>query len=347
MSPRLNQIRRSFFGTIPNTLLTLFMLAVFSWYVPLLIKWALVDAVWAADQPEICRQASGACWAFVREKYRLILFGRYPFEEQWRPMLMLAIVVGLGLVNVSLRVRARRMIALWVAGMALGLVLLRGGIGPLSHVPSNLWGGLPLTVMLAVCGVGAAFPLAILLALGRRSKLPAIKSISIAYIELIRGVPLVSLLFLASFMIPLFLPAKIQIDAVLRALVAIAVFSSAYLAEAIRGGLQAVPKGQEEAATALGLTRWETNFYIVVPQALRHSIPVIANLFIGLFKDTALVGIVGLTDLLLAAKQSLADPQWRMFSLEAYIFVSLIYVAFCFAISRYSRALEVRLSHGR
>lgn len=347
MNQVLDQLRRRFFGTIPNTLLTLVMLAVFSWFVPQLVKWAVVDAVWSAGQPEICRQASGACWAFVHEKYRLILFGRYPYEQQWRPMLVLAIVAGLALANVSLAIRARPMIAMWAIGMALAVLLMRGGIGSLPYIPTDLWGGLPLTVLLAVCGVGVAFPVAILLALGRRSKLPAVRSICIAYIELIRGVPLVSLLFLASFMIPLFLPAKIQIDAVLRALVAIAMFSAAYLAEAIRGGLQAVPRGQEEAAEALGLKRWEINFFVVVPQALKHSIPLIANLFIGLFKDTALVGIVGLTDLLLAAKQALADPQWRMFSLEAYLFVSLIYVAFCYAISRYSRALEARLGRGR
>jgi general L-amino acid transport system permease protein len=177
--------------------------------------------------------------------------------------------------------------------------------------------------------------------------MPVIKSICVALIEMVRGVPLVSVLFMASFMIPLFLPGQFQVDAVLRALAAITLFSAAYLAEAIRGGLQAVPADQEQAAAALGLTYWQTSLLVVVPQALRHAIPAIANLFIGLFKDTSLVGIVGLTDLLLATKQALADPQWRSFVLEGYVFVALIYAMFCLFISRYSRSLERRLQQGR
>ncbi len=340
-------LRRRLFGSIGNSLLTITMLAIFAAAIPPLLRWAIFDATWAAATPEACRSSGGACWAFIHEKYRLMLFGRYPFVEQWRPLLALALALILVLAGCSLKFRWQTVCISWAMGMAAVLILMRGGVLGLDYVPTDLWGGLPLTVFLALGGMIGSFPIAVLLALGRRARLPLVRAISVAAIELVRGVPLVSVLFMASFMIPLFLPGKVNIDVLLRALVAITLFSSAYLAEAIRGGLQAVPEGQEEAAKALGLTYWQTSLLIVVPQALRHAIPAIANLFIGLFKDTSLVGIVGLTDLLLAAKQALSDPQWRSFSLEGYLFIAAIYVAFCYFISRYSRHLEQRLRRER
>lgn len=346
MSAHNTSLRHRLFGSPGNSLLTIGALAIFLYFGPSLVRWAFVDATWLAATPETCRAAGGACWAFVHEKYRLVLFGRYPYEQQWRPLAALALILVLVLASCSLRFSWRSVVAGWVAGLTLTLLLMRGGALGLAHVPTDLWGGLPLTVFLALGGMIGAFPLAVLLALGRRSRLPVIKALCVAFIELIRGVPLVSLLFMASFMIPLFMPGKVQVDALIRALAAITLFSAAYLAEAIRGGLQAVPAGQAQAASALGLTYWQTSLLIVLPQALRHAIPAIANLCIGLFKDTSLVGIVGLTDLLLATKQALGDPQWRSFSLEGYIFVALIYVIFCFFISRYSRWLEIRQKTG-
>lgn len=346
MSAHNTTLRHRLFGSPGNSLLTIGALAVFLYFGPSLARWAFIDATWLAATPEACRAAGGACWAFVHEKYRLVLFGRYPYEQQWRPLAALAVILVLVLASCSLRFGWRSVVAGWVAGLAMTLLLMRGGAFGLVHVPTDLWGGLPLTVFLALGGMIGAFPLAVLLALGRRSRLPVIKALCVAFIELIRGVPLVSLLFMASFMIPLFMPGKVQVDALVRALAAITLFSAAYLAEAIRGGLQAVPAGQAQAASALGLTYWQTSLLIVLPQALRHAIPAIANLCIGLFKDTSLVGIVGLTDLLLATKQALGDPQWRSFSLEGYIFVALIYVIFCFFISRYSRWLEIRQKTG-
>lgn len=335
-------LRHRLFGSLGNSLLTLVMLAAFAMIVPPVLRWAFLDATWGAASPDLCRANGGACWAFVHEKYRLILFGRYPYAQQWRPLLALALAVALVLATCSLRFGLRTVLAGWVLGVIVVVTVMRGGVLGLEPVPTDLWGGLPLTVFLAIGGIVCAFPLGILLALGRRSRLPVVRSICVAAIEMVRGVPLVSLLFMASFMIPLFLPGQAQVDALVRALIAITVFSAAYLAEAVRGGLQAVPAGQEQAAAALGLTYWQTSLLIVVPQALRYAIPAIANLFIGLFKDTSLVGIVGLTDLLLAAKQALADPQWRSFVLEGYVFIALIYAAFCLFISRYSRSLERR-----
>jgi general L-amino acid transport system permease protein len=215
-----------------------------------------------------------------------------------------------------------------------------GGLLGLSFVSQDRWGGLPVTLILATFGLAFGFPLGILVALGRRSKLPAIRSLSVLYVELIRGVPLVSLLFMASVMFPLFMPAGFNIDKLLRAQIAIILFAGAYLAEVIRGGLQAVPSGQYEAADALGLSYWRKNRLIVLPQAIRHVIPPLVNTFIAFFKDTSLVLIIGIFDLLTTAKTAIIDPAWQQFSVEVYIFVAAIYFVFCFAMSRYSRSLE-------
>jgi general L-amino acid transport system permease protein len=222
-------------------------------------------------------------------------------------------------------------------------LLMMGGIFALPYVPTEQWGGLPLTLILSVVGIGGAFPLAIFLALGRRSSLPVIRSLSVVYIEIVRGVPLVSVLFMASVMLPLFLPEGITIDKVLRAQVGIILFASAYLAEAVRGGLQSVPRGQFEAADALGLSTAQKMRLIVLPQALRASIPPVVNQFIATFKDTSLVVIIGLYDLLTTTKTALADPPWRSYYVEAYITAGLIYFCFCFFLSRTSQRLEREL----
>jgi general L-amino acid transport system permease protein len=221
-----------------------------------------------------------------------------------------------------------------------------GGVFGLAYVETSLWGGLPLTLILSVFGVAVAFPLSILLALGRRSEMPVVRAFSVAYIELIRGVPLISLLFMASFMLPLFLPSGVNLNALLRAQIAIILFTAAYLAEVIRGGLQAIPAGQYEAARALGLGYWRMTGNIILPQAIRLVIPPIVNTFIGMFKDTSLVAIVSLTDLLLATRQAISDPEWRAYFVEGYVFIAVIYFCFCFFMSRYSLYLERELETG-
>ena len=216
------------------------------------------------------------------------------------------------------------------------------------YVQQDNWGGLPITLILSTFGLAFAFPLAVLVALGRRStNLPAVKMICVVYVELIRGVPLISLLFMASVMFPLFLPAGLNIDKLLRAQVAIILFAAAYLAEVVRGGLQALPKGQAEAADALGLSYWQKTSQIILPQALRLVIPPLVNTFIGFFKDTSLVLIIGIFDLLTAGKVALSEPAWQSFSTEVYIVLAIIYFAFCFAMSKYSRGLERELDRSR
>ena len=227
------------------------------------------------------------------------------------------------------------------------MTLMAGGVFGLEPVENRLWGGLPLTLILAVAGLTAAFPLAVLLALGRRSDLPLIRALCVAYIELIRGVPLVSLLFMAAVMLPLFLPAGVTIDKLLRAQIAFILFAAAYLAEVVRGGLQAIPRGQYEAADALGLTYWQKMRWIILPQALTITIPPLVSTFISFLKDTSLVIVIGLFDLLGTARAAIADPNWHGFYRESYLFVALIYWGLCFFLSRYSQWLERHLSRGR
>jgi general L-amino acid transport system permease protein len=319
------------------------------------ISWAIVHAVWsvpydAQGRPDnaACHDVKGigACWAVISDKYRLVLFGRYPYQEQWRPAICVVLFVALYVVSAIRRFWRRELALIWVATLAVIGTLMWGGVLGLTFIPEDNWGGLPLTLILATFGLAFAFPLAILVALGRRStRLPAVRILCVLYVELIRGVPLVALLFMASVMFPLFMPEGISINKLLRAQIAIILFAGAYLAEVVRGGLQSLPKGQGEAADALGLTYWQNTRLIILPQALRLVIPPLVNTFIGFFKDTSLVLIVGLFDLLYMGKIALTDPPWQSFSTEVYLMLAVIYIAFCFAMSKYSRGLEQELGH--
>ena len=339
-------LRANLFSSLSNTVLTILAVAFLAFAIPPVIRWAFFDAVWSAPNSRACRGA-GACWAFIAEKWRFILFGTYPYDQHWRPSCAVLIFVALILASCDRRLWGRRLALVWVAGLAMVGVLMWGGILGLSYVSNELWGGLPLTLILAVVGIAFAFPLAILLALGRRSQLPAVRTICVAYIELIRGVPLITVLFMASVMLPLFLPTGMTIDKLLRAQAAFIFFAAAYLAEVVRGGLQAIPKGQIEAADALGLGYWRRTHLIVLPQALSLVIPPLVNTFIGTFKDTTLVIIIGLFDLLGTINASLNDANWRGSSTEAYVFAAAIYFCFCFFMSRYSQMLEREFNKGR
>ena len=269
-----------------------------------------------------------------------MLFGGYPFAEQWRPAVACVLFVVLYGASTVRTWWNWRLLGLWIVLPAAAVTLLRGGLFGLSDVPSEFWGGLPLTFLLSTVGFAVAFPLAVALALGRRSSLPAIKGLCIAYIELVRGVPLVTFLFMAAVMFPLFVPQGLTMDKLLRAQVALVMVIAAYVAEVIRGGLQAIPMGQYEAAASLGLPYWPSTMLIVLPQALRVSIPALVNTFIAFFKDTSLVIVIGLFDLLGAAKAVIVDPKWVGFGVEVYLFVAIVYFAFCFGVSQYSQRLE-------
>ena len=284
----------------------------------------------------------------IAEKYRYIILGRYPYDEQWRPVVATLLLMGLLGVSCTRRFWRPWLVPLWVVVLAAYFVLMAGGVAGLSKVTTDLWGGLPLTIMLATLGIVLAFPIAVLVALGRRSKLPAIRTMCIVYVELVRGVPLISVLFMASFLFPLFMPVGKSPDVLLRVLVGITLFAAAYLAESVRGGLQAVPKGQVEAAATLGLTYWQTQRKIVLPQALAMVVPAVMNNFIAIFKDTSLVTIVSLYELTGSLGLALnADADWRPYKLEGYLFIAAIYFAFCFAMSRYSLWIEKQVSVSR
>ncbi len=342
--------KTNLFATWTSTAVTLGLGYIIARIVISFVEWAVIGAVWSVPyssngiaQTAVCQNAkgTGACWAVIADKYRLILFGRYPYDEQWRPALVVLIFIGLYIVS-GIRWFWRKELALiWIGALTLVGVLMWGGVFGLTPVTNDFWGGLPITLILATFGIAFAFPLAILVALGRRStQLPAVKMVCVAYVELIRGVPLISVLFMASVMFPLFMPAGVNIDKLLRAQIAVILFAAAYLAEVVRGGLQALPKGQTEAADALGLSFWKKTAFVILPQALRLVIPPLVNTFIGFFKDTSLVLIIGLFDLLTMGKVALSDPPWQAFSTEVYITLGVIYIAFCYSMSRYSRGLE-------
>jgi general L-amino acid transport system permease protein len=339
-------LRTNLFNSVLNTILTLAAVYLLALTIPPVVRWAFVDAIWHAENGHACH-GDGACWAFIAEKGRFILFGRFPYEEHWRPLFVVVIFVAVILASCDRRLWGRRLAILWLSGLTAVGVLMWGGVLGMSYVETSLWNGLPLTLILAVVGMVFAFPLAILLALGRRSELPAVRAICVGYIELVRGVPLITVLFMASVMLPLFLPTGMTIDKLLRAQVAFILFAAAYLAEIVRGGLQAIPRGQYEAADSIGLSYWQRTRLIILPQALALVIPPLVNSFIGAFKNTSLVIIIGLFDLLGTTNAALSDANWRGFYLEAYVFTAAIYWTFCFFMSRYSQMLEREFNKGR
>jgi len=339
-------MREQLFNSPTNSLLTVLSVWLLLMAIPALFDWAFMQAKFSAQSGQECRQVEGACWAFIGEKHRLILFGTYPYAEQWRPLLAVVALVALLLLSTWRKLWNIWLLLVWVVGMTIVGVLMWGGVLGFTYVENSLWGGLPVTLILATFGIALAFPFGVVLALGRRSNMPAIKTLCVTYIELIRGVPLISLLFMSSVMLPLFLPEGMTIDKLLRALIAIVMFAAAYVAETVRGGLQAIPKGQYEGADSLGLTYWQQMRLIILPQALKIVIPPLVSIFIAMFKDTSLVVIIGIFDLTLAAKAALTDPAWQGFGVEVYIFISAIYFVFCYSMSKYSQALERRLSTG-
>ncbi|MFC6669054.1 amino acid ABC transporter permease [Marinobacterium aestuariivivens] len=311
------------------------------------VKWALIDADWVGDSREACT-SGGACWVFISNRLEQFLYGFYPSDEYWRLNLAFVLLIAL----IAWLVIPRLPFKGWVSAVTLlvypviAYFLLIGDSFGLEYVETHRWGGFSLTLVLAVVGIVAALPFGILLALGRRSEMPIVKSLSVVYIEVWRGVPLITVLFMASVMLPLFFPEDISFDKLLRALIGIILFQSAYMAEVVRGGLQAIPRGQYEAADALGLSYWKKMILIILPQALKLMIPGIVNTFIALFKDTSLVVIIGLFDLLAIVQAASNDPDWIGYATEGYIFVALMFWIFCFGMSRYSQHLERKLHTG-
>ncbi len=335
-------LRKQLFNNWYNTILTLVVLYLLVRLVPPFVNWAFINGNWNTGAAA-CHQSSGACWSIIHANIRFIMFGFYPPDEQWRPLVAMIILFALLLVSRNRQWWSRWLGIAWLTGLAAMGILMKGGIGGLPPVDSGQWGGLPLTLLLSVFGLTAAYPLGVVLALGRQSRMPAIRYLTIIYIEMIRGVPLISLLFMSAIIFPLFLPEGITINKIIRAQVAIIMFTAAYVAEVVRGGLQAIPKGQIEAAESLGLNYWQTMRLIVLPQALKIVIPPTVSILISAFKDTSLVVIIALYDILKTTQSTLSNPEWMGFSTEAYLFLALVYFSCCYFMSTWSRKLEREL----
>ncbi|WP_339510871.1 amino acid ABC transporter permease [Pseudomonas sp. RL_15y_Pfl2_60] len=340
-------LRSNLFSSVPNTLLTIVAVYLIWLMIPPLLDWAFFSADWVGTTRADCT-SDGACWVFIQQRFGQFMYGFYPTEMRWRVDLALwaAIIGAAPLFVPQMPRKALYGLSFLVVYPILSYVLLHGGHFGLETVPTSRWGGLMLTLVIASVGIAGALPLGILLALGRRSDMPAIRVICVTFIEFWRGVPLITVLFMSSVMLPLFLPEGMSFDKLMRALIGVILFQSAYIAEVVRGGLQAIPKGQYEAAAAMGLGYWRMMGLVILPQALKMVIPGIVNTFIALFKDTSLVIIIGLFDLLNSIKQATTDPAWLGMSTEGYVFAALVYWIFCFGMSRYSMHLERKLDTG-
>lgn len=335
--------KENLFSSKLNSLLTIIAI-IFLWEtIPPLLSWTIFDASWAL--PSAANSCSperhGACWTFIFDKFRVLMFGLYPKQYLWRPILAFVIFSTVCAVTIFRILRTKLLIILWFILPLPLFLLINGGMG-LDIVEQSLWGGLMLSIGLAAIGILMSIPLGIILALGRRSEMVVIKTLSISAIESIRGVPLITILFMASVMLPIFLPEGVDFNNLLRVQIGIILFSSAYIAEVVRGGLQAIPPGQIEAASSLGLKRWKVTYLVVLPQALHHVIPSLIGRCVALFKDTSLVIIVGLLDFLGMIKASSQDPEWLGHDTEAYVFCALIYWIICFSMSQYGKSIEHR-----
>jgi general L-amino acid transport system permease protein len=346
-------VRQNLLSSPSNVLLTLLSIAVLVYILPSFLNWAIFDATWHGVTRAPCNTPEGvdkpgACWTMVNARFGQFMYGRYPADQVWRVDLSFILLFASFFALLIDRVPGKKWFAifLFLVYPVIGFALFYGGIFGLPVVETAKWGGLMLTLIIATVSILASVPLGIFLALGRRSNLPVIRVLSITFIEFVRAVPLITVLFMSSVMLPLFLPVGVNFDKLLRALVGFSLFYAAYMAEVVRGGLQAMPRGQYEGAMALGLGYWKMMGLVILPQALRIVIPGMVNNFISAFKDTSLVLVIGLFDLLNIVTQATRDAQWRGLSKEGYLFAAVVYFIFCFAMSRYSIYLERKLHTG-
>jgi general L-amino acid transport system permease protein len=346
-------LRQNLFSGPVNIVLTLLSLWLIWMVIPPIVDWAIINATFnIGDSRQVCENAEGkiegACWTMIIARFWQFMYGFYPVEERWRVNLGL-ILFFVPMVSLLIeRTPGKRYIAIFLFGIYpfIAYWLFCGGFLGLPEVETRLWGGLFLTILLGAVGIVFSLPIGIVLALGRRSELPVIRLLSTAFIEFTRAVPLITVLFMASVMLPLFLPEGVTFNKLLRAMIGIALFGAAYMAEVVRGGLQAIPRGQYEGAMSMGLGYWQMTGLIVLPQALRIVIPGIVNTFIGLFKDTTLVIVIGLFELLNIVQAAFRDANWAGLAKEGYVFVAFVFFLFCFGMSRYSLYLERKLQTG-
>ncbi len=340
-------LRHNLLSSKTDIILTAIAIFLIYLLIPPVISWVFINADMSGDTRDACT-SGGACWVFIKVRFGQFMYGFYPAEERWRIdttfILLVALMVPMFID--SFRHKAWLGAVILLVFPVIGFYLMAGGSFGLVEVETPRWGGLTLTLVISIVGIVASFPIGLLLALGRRSKMPAVSAFCTGFIELWRGVPLITVLFMSSVMFPLFLPDGVNFDKLIRALVGVTLFSAAYMAETVRGGLQAIPRGQYEAAEALGLSYWKYMAFIILPQALKHVIPGIVGNFIGLFKDTTLVLIIGLFDFLGIVQSASTDPKWIGYSIEGYVFCAFVYWIFCFSMSQYSQSVERKLHTG-
>jgi general L-amino acid transport system permease protein len=353
-------MRTNLFATPMDSALTILAILLLAWFLPGMINWLFINAVWSGPDRSVCSTVAqggiqpdgwtGACWAYVNANFNQFMYGPYPMDQHWRVNLVAIIFVLLlvPLLVPKIPYKVLNAVVFFFIFPIVAFILLVGGWFGLPYVETSSWGGLLVTLTLSFVGISVSLPLGIVLALGRRSKLPVIKMLCVIFIETIRGIPLITVLFMASYMLPLFLPPGVSFDRFLRALIGVALFASAYMAEVVRGGLQAIPKGQYEGADSLGLGYWHKTGLIILPQALKLVIPGIVNTFIGLFKDTSLVTVISMFDLLGTVKQHFSDANWisPQTPISGLIFAGFVFWIFCFGMSRYSIFMERRLDTG-
>jgi len=339
-----NWSRKNLFANWHDALLTFIILFLFYISIPPLLNWMFFDATFFGTSKKDC-SGTGACWVFIQVWLKRFTYGMYPNDQIWR--IDLAFVIFFFVIGayffVNTKIKKILFIFLTIIFPFLAIFLFHGGLFGLEEVETRVWGGLFLTLFISVFSIIFCFPIGVLLAMGRRSKLPVIRYFSIGFIELWRGVPLITVLFMAAVMFPVFLPSGTNLDKLVRVIIAITLFESAYIAEVIRGGLQAIPKGQYDAANSLGMGYWKSHILIILPQALKIVIPGVANTFIALFKDTPLILVVGLMELLGMVNMAKTNPAWLGLATEGYVFAAIVYFIFCFAMSRYSLRLEKQL----
>src|SRR5210317_508148 len=339
-----NWSRKNLFANWHDALLTFIILFLFYISIPPLLNWMFFDATFFGTSKKDC-SGTGACWVFIQVWLKRFTYGMYPNDQIWR--IDLAFIIFFFVIGayffVNTKIKKILFIFLTIIFPFLAIFLFHGGLFGLEEVETRVWGGLFLTLFISVFSIIFCFPIGVLLAMGRRSKLPVIRYFSIGFIELWRGVPLITVLFMAAVMFPVFLPSGTNLDKLVRVIIAITLFESAYIAEVIRGGLQATPKGQYDAANSLGMGYWKSHILIILPQALKIVIPGVANTFIALFKDTPLILVVGLMELLGMVNMAKTNPAWLGLATEGYVFAAIVYFIFCFAMSRYSLRLEKQL----
>lgn len=332
-----NTLTRALFGSPSRVLITLALALAAILILPGLFRWAVLDATFSGT-PEQCRAAGGACWAFLAAKWQLILFGAYPRDQLWRPALFLGLFAGVMVTGWSLRVPQRIVMGLLLAVLVAGIILMRGGVPGLPVVTTSQWGGLPVTVLVSLAGLTAAFPLGVLLLLAATSNISALRLPARLYIAITRGIPAITLVFMTFAIVPLLMPPDRPVDKLLRASIGLSLLSAAYFAEALRGGREALPKGQNEAAESLGLGYWRRQGLVILPQVIANSLAPIANISIAFVKNTSLLVIIGLMDLLGAGRASLMQGGWQGSYRELYLFLGLVYFLICLGIERFWRS---------